>query len=379
MTQPAAQTTGPEMLWQPLTLAGHRLPNRVVVAPMSRVSTSGDGVPTEQMRQYYRRFALGGFAMILTEGIYPAGPASQGYTDQPGLVTADQVTEWRSVTDAVHAAGAPIIAQLMHAGALSQHLGRTVAPSVVTPKGAKMPEYGGSGPFPIPASLTPDAIAQVVAGFASSARLAAEAGFDGVEVHAANGYLLDQFITPYTNTRSDRHGGSASARAQLTADVIGAIREATAAPWVVGVRLSQAKVNDSHHTWRDQQEAAAIFGTVAGSGPDYLHLAGEGRSWTDSGRAADGTALGALAKRVSGLPVIVNGGLDAPGPVHQVLTTGEADLVSIGRGALADPDWPHHARTGRPRRQFDRAMTTPSVTLQNTENYLHNLTEGGTP
>ena len=377
MNQPPSGTAGPDALWEPLVLAKRELRNRVVVAPMSRVSTSGDGVPTEQMSRYYQQFAWGGFGLIVTEGIYPAGPASQGYANQPGLVTASQVVGWRLVTDAVHDAGGLIVAQLMHAGALSQHLTATVAPSAIPPQGQKMAEYGGTGSYPTPVGLTPNDIEHIVAGFAASARRAKQAGFDGVEVHAANGYLLDQFLTPYTNIRSGRYGGSPTARAQLTADVVKAICDAEAGSssgrMIVGVRLSQAKVNNSHHKWRDEQEAAAIFRTVAAAGPDYLHLAGEGRPWTDSGRAADGTALGALARQVTGLPVVVNGGLDDPALIQQVFGAGEADLVSIGRGALADPDWPQHVRTGGTPRRFHPAMISPSASVQNTQDYLDHL------
>ena len=356
-------------LWQPLDLSGVWIPNRLAVAPMSRVSTDGDGVPTTDMRQYYRNFAEGGFGLILTEGIYPVGAASQAYANQPGLVTPAQVSGWADITTAVHAAGGLILAQLMHAGALSQHLGDTLAPSAITPRGAKMPDYGGSGPYPDPAELTGEQIEELVAGFAASAVLAAEAGFDGVEVHAANGYLLDQFLTTYTNTRTGRYGGSAVARAQLTADVVRSIRARIPDHLLVGVRLSQAKVNDSRHKWLDRQEATDIFHTIADAAPDYLHLAGEGRPWTDSGKAADGTALGTLARREIGLPVIVNGGLHTPELIQHVLTSGEADMVSLARPALADPHWPARVRAGEPPQPFANEMISPSASLQNTNDY----------
>lgn len=354
-------------LFSPLRLSTLTLTNRVAVAPMSRVSTHGDGVPTAQMTDYYQQFAVGGFGLIITEGIYPAGPGAQGYTNQPGLTSTGHVKGWRSVIDAVHHHGGIIIAQLMHAGALSQHLDATLGPSAVVPRGRKMPEYGGTGNYPIPQELNHAQIAEIVKGFAQSAALAQDAGFDGVEVHAANGYLLDQFLTDYTNTRTDYYGGSADARARLTAEVVGAVTERTRGQLPVGVRLSQAKVNDSRHKWADTREAEAIYTTIAATKPAYLHLAGEGRSWTESGRAGDGTALGALARRSTGLPVMVNGGLNAPTLIEQALTDGEADLVSLGRAALADPAWPSRIRQGQTPAPFESVYITPSATLSNTE------------
>ena len=357
-------------LWQPITLAGKELPNRLVVAPLSRVSTSGDGVPTQQMRDYYGTFADGGFGLVITEGIYPIGPGAQGYADQPALGNEAQLDGWRSVVEAVHDRGALIVAQLMHAGALSQVLQRTVGPSPHAPRGHMLPEYGGSGPFPIPTELTQAQIDEIVAGFAASATLARAAGFDGVEVHAAHGYLLDQFLTDYTNDRTDAYGGSPGARSRLTGEVLGAVRTSTGGRLAIGLRLSQAKINDSRHMWRDEGEATQILSTATAAGPDYVHLAAEGRPWTESGRAADGTALGPLARAVSGVPVMVNGGLHDPALADEVLRTGQADLVSIGRGALADPHWPIKVRAGTAVRQFDADMITPSASVQNTIDFL---------
>ena len=367
---PASANADSALLWQPITIAGRTLRNRIVVAPMSRVSTHGDGIPTPAMADYYPRFSAGGFSLTITEGIYPLGPASQGYANQPGLTTAAQAAGWATVVDAAHEAGGLIVAQLMHAGALSQTLTATLAPSVVTPRGYKMPEYGGTGPYPTPTAATDTQIQDIITGFATSAALAADAGFDGVEIHAANGYLLDQFLTDYTNTRSDRYGGSAAGRAQLSADVATAVRARVGDRALIGVRLSQAKVNDSHHQWLTKQDAADIITTVAAAGPDYLHLAGEGRPWTESGTAADGTPLGALARDLTGLPVMVNGGLHEPGLIEHVLSSGEADLVSLGRAALADPDWPTNNHAGRPTRRFDPGMISPAATLQNTHDFL---------
>src|SRR5690606_16240367 len=187
-----------------------KLANRLAVAPMTRVSATPDGTPTPEMADYYAEFTEGGFGLVITEGTYTDTVYSQGYLNQPGIVTDGQAAAWRGIVERVHAAGARIVLQLMHAGALSQgnrYRDDTAGPSAVPPLGEKMPEYGGHGPWPTPKAMSADDIDAAVRGFVSSAVRAREAGFDGVEVHAANGYLLDQFLTDYTNRREDAYGG----------------------------------------------------------------------------------------------------------------------------------------------------------------------------
>ncbi|MGH8882889.1 MAG: NADH:flavin oxidoreductase, partial [Stackebrandtia sp.] len=232
---------------EPGRVGGLRTANRLAVAPMTRVSAAPDGTATPQMAEYYAGFARGGFGLVITEGIYTDTVYSQGYLNQPGLVSERHVAAWREVAAGVRTAGAPIVAQLMHAGALSQgnaYRDDTAGPSVVVPQGAKMPEYGGDGPWPAPKEMGLADIREAVSGFVTSAVNARDAGFDGVEVHAANGYLLDQFLTDYTNVREDSYGGPVANRVRLTAEVVAAIRAEVGPDWCVGVRLSQTKVND---------------------------------------------------------------------------------------------------------------------------------------
>jgi 2,4-dienoyl-CoA reductase-like NADH-dependent reductase (Old Yellow Enzyme family) len=352
----------------PVAFGPHTLPNRLAVAPMTRVSATADGTPTPEMADYYAAFVDGGFGLVFSEGIHPDDAASQGYLNQPGLVTAEHVAGWRTVTERVHAAGGRIIAQLMHAGALSQGNRRdvaTVAPSAVVPRGVMMPEYGGAGPWPRPRELTVAEIAEVVAGFAAAAGRAREAGFDGVEVHAANGYLLDQFLTDYTNLRTDGYGGPAEHRVRITAEVVAAIVAAEPG-LLVGVRLSQTKVNDFTHRWPDvRRTAEVIFRALAAAGADYLHIASEGRNWLHTARLDDGSTITELARQVTGLPVVANGGMADPAQARDVLVGGHADVLSIGHGALANPDLPRRLANGIEPDRFDRAMLEPMVTLQN--------------
>jgi 2,4-dienoyl-CoA reductase-like NADH-dependent reductase (Old Yellow Enzyme family) len=349
------------------------LTNRLVVAPMSRVSAAPDGTPTPEMAGYYGRFARGGFGMVIAEGTYTDAVHSQGYLNQPGLATDRHIEGWRQVTDTVHAAGTPMVAQLMHAGALSQgnsYAAEAIAPSAVAPIGQMLEEYGGSGRWPVPREMAVADIDLAVAGFAAAAERAKVAGFDGVEVHAANGYLLDQFLTVYTNTRNDEYGGSVANRVRLTARVVTEVRHRVGTDFLIGVRLSQTKVNDLAYRWPGAaQDAEVIFSAVADAGADYLHIASEGRNFIDTARFLDGRTITAVAKQVTGLPVIANGGMHDLGQAADVLDAGHADLLSIGRGALANPDLPTRLADGAELHPFDDAMLSPIATISNARSW----------
>lgn len=360
-------------------LTSHRLGraelrNRLAVAPMTRVSATPDGAATAEMADYYASFARGGFGLIITEGVYLDTEHSQGYLNQPGLATPRQASAWIQVTEAVHRHGAPIVAQLMHAGALSQgnSYGRgTIAPSAITPRGQMLEEYGGSGAWPTPRAMTADDIADVTNAFVAAAQNAQAAGFDGVEIHAANGYLLDQFLTDYTNTRDDGYGGGVADRIRLTAEILSAVRDRVGTEFLLGVRLSQTKVNDFTHRWSGgAADAETIFTAVAEAGGDYLHIASEGRDFLETARFADGRTITALARAVTGLPVIANGGMHDLAQAADVVTGGHADLISVGRGALANPDMPIRLREGVPLDSFDHAMLNPMATITNARAWL---------
>jgi 2,4-dienoyl-CoA reductase-like NADH-dependent reductase (Old Yellow Enzyme family) len=358
---------------KPSQIRRFKLTNRLVVAPMSRVSAGPDGTPTDEMTDYYAHFAHGGFGLVITEGTYTDTAHSQGYLNQPGLATERHVAGWRRVTEAVHKSDAPIVAQLMHAGALSQgnaYGAHAIAPSAIRPIGQMLEEYGGSGRWPVPREMTSDDIDFVVAGFADAAGRAQSAGFDGVEIHAANGYLLDQFLTVYTNCRADEYGGSVSNRIRLTARTVAEIRHRVGTDFVVGVRLSQTKVNDLKYRWPGEaRDAETIFVAVADAGADYLHIASEGRDFIDTARFVDGRTITTVAKQVTGLPVIANGGMHDMRQAADVLDGGHADLLSIGRGALANPDLPARLASDVELAPFDHAMLSPMATISNARSW----------
>lgn len=357
------------------------LTNRLAVAPMTRVSATPDGDVGSEIAEYYAEFARGGFGLILTEGTYTDTDHSQGYLNQPGLATDGHVEAWRHVTAAVHAHGTPIVAQLMHAGALSQgnpHGVGTIAASSITPRGAMLEEYGGAGGWPTPRAMTGADIESVTAGFVAAAVRARAAGFDGVEVHAANGYLLDQFLTDYTNTRDDGYGGGVTNRIRLTVEVVAAIRHQIGADALLGVRLSQTKVNDFTYRWPGgAADAEVIFAALAQAGVDYLHIASEGRDFLDTARLSDGRTITALAREVSGVPVMANGGMHDLRQAADVLAGGHADLLSIGRGALANPDLPARLLAGSDLDRFDHRMLSPRATIANARSWRNTQTVRG--
>ncbi|AYY12756.1 NADH:flavin oxidoreductase [Actinobacteria bacterium YIM 96077] len=357
----------------PAYLGSIKLPNRFAVAPMTRVSATSDGVPTRQMADYYAGFARGGFGLVITEGTYTDQLYSQGYANQPGAVTDAHMQGWRHVVDAVRSAGGHIIMQLMHAGALSQgnpHVSGTAGPSAVQPRGAMLPEYGGDGPWPVPAEMDRDDIDAVLDGFVGAAERALATGFDGVEIHAANGYLLDQFLTDYTNLRADRYGGDLDRRVRLLAEVAAGIRAATSPGFVVGMRLSQTKVNDVEYRWPGgARDAERIVAAVTRAHLDYLHIASEGRDWLETARLDNGDTVTALARRTGRLPVIANGGMHDPDQAGRVLDGEHADVVAVARGALRHPDLPQRIARGQEPERFDPAMLSPMATLDNAERW----------
>jgi len=263
-----------------------------------------------------------------------------------------------------------MFAQLMHAGALSQsnpHRDGTVGPSAIQPKGQQMKFYNGVGDYPLPAEITDAQLDEAVQGFTqSAARAVGIAGFDGVEIHGANGYLLDQFLTSYSNSRSDRWGGSIQNRVALLVEVVKAVKATVAGRAPVGIRISQGKVNDFVHKWEGgERDAEVIFGSLADAGVDFFHVT-EFEAWKPA--FVGGTdSLARLAKKFAPtLPLIVNGSLHDIGRAEQVLDEG-ADIIAMGRGALANPSLPAQVRAAESLREFDPSILGPLANIKDSE------------
>lgn len=357
-------------LFAPIVINGHLVKNRLSVAPMTRITATEDGKATETMARYYERFALGGFGTVITEGIYTDQAFSQGYAHQPGMTDQAQANGWKPVVGGIKAHGALAIAQLMHAGALSQgnrFRDGTVGPSAIQPKGEQMTFYHGHGRYAVPAEITEVQIADAITFIAESAGRAIEvAGFDAIEIHGANGYLLDQFLTDYANGRTDRWGGSPENRVRLILETVKAVRAKVGAKVPVGVRISQGKVNDYHHKWAGaERDAEIIFGSLADAGVDFIHVT-EFEAWKPA-FTAGGPSLMRLAKRYAPKATIVaNGSLHDIEQAVAALDDG-ADIITLGRGALANPDFPRRVAEQAALNEFDPAILGPIADIKATE------------
>jgi len=366
--------TNSETLFAAGTLGQLQTTNRLVVAPMTRVSALEDGRVGPLMAQYYGDFAAGGFGVIVTEGLYTDRHYSQGYFKQPGLSSTEQARSWQPIIESVQQQGSKIIAQLMHAGALSSYnrfSEQSAAPSSIQPKGQQMSLYYGSGDYNLPLAMSLSDIDNVLQGFASAAGRAKDAGFDGVEIHGANGYLLDQFLTDYTNKRTDQYGGELRNRLRIYTEIVAAVRAAVGEDFLVGVRFSQKKVNDSHYCWPKEELAAReIFTSIAASGIDFLHI-----TEPDIAQSAfnGSDSLVNLAKKYSGKAVIGNGGVVTAEQANKAFNEQNMDFLALGKVALANPDWPNRASLGDSIKAFDPAMFTPLADLPSARDYAKSV------
>jgi 2,4-dienoyl-CoA reductase-like NADH-dependent reductase (Old Yellow Enzyme family) len=359
-----------DILFSNSTIGKLNLNNRLIVAPMTRISGTDRGLANERMKKYYTRYAEGGFSLVITEGLYTNLEHSQGYPNQPGIATPEQVESWREITCTIHERGAFMFAQLMDAGALSQYnsyKNETIAPSAIKPKGEQLGFYGGKGDFDTPRAMTKKDIDHVIHSFSNAAKNAKEAGFDGVEIHGANGYIIDQFITSYTNKREDEYGGSLKNRLRLATEVIQAVHNTVGEDFPVGIRLSQTKVNDDKHQWRGKEEAQLIFQTIEKQEVDYIHT-----TEFDAAQAAfkNSSPLSVLAKKSTNIPVIANGNLESPDKAHTFLERGNADFISLAKGALANPDWPQVVEQGKQLDEFKaEEILLPEAYIKDSELY----------
>jgi N-ethylmaleimide reductase len=321
-------------LFAPSQLGPLLLPNRIVMAPMTRNRAGAGNVPTALNAEYYVQRASAG--LIVTEATQ-VSPQGVGYPGTPGIHSDAQVEGWRLVTDAVHRAGGRIFLQLWHVGRISHPSlqpdgALPVAPSAIAAEGEAF-TASGPQPFVVPRALETGEIPGVVGQFEDGARRALAAGFDGVEIHAANGYLIDQFLRDGANRRTDRYGGSALNRARFLLEVT----EAVAGVWdgdQVGVRLSpwsdfnSMRDSDPPATFGHAAQALAPFGLA------YLHLV-EPAGGVPAGAAPLAPAL----KAAFGGPLVVNGGYTRA-LAEAAIARGDADLVSFAASFLANPDLP---------------------------------------
>jgi len=322
-------------LFSAATVGALELPNRIVMAPMTRSRADADHVPTDIMATYYAQRADGG--LLITEGIGPA-PAGTGYPRIPGLYNADQVAAWRTVTDAVHAKGGRIFAQLMHTGRVGHPLNlpegaELLAPSAVPLDGEMYTDQEGPQPHPTARAMTEAEVEEAVESFVTASRNAIAAGFDGVEIHGANGYLVDQFLAPNTNLRTDRWGGDREGRTRFALEVARRSAAAIGAERV-GIRLSPYGVFNGIQPWPGTDDDYIwLAGQLSALGLAYIHIVNH--SSMGAPPVSEEVQLG-IRDAFDGA-TILSGGYDRA-RADADLEAGKGDLVAFGRPYLANPD-----------------------------------------
>ncbi|MBC2839005.1 alkene reductase [Robiginitalea sp. SC105] len=322
------------------------LKNRVVMAPMTRSRATADHIPTPLMAEYYGQRS--GAGLIITEGTAPS-PNGAGYPRIPGIYTPEQMEAWKPIPEAVHKNGAKIFLQLMHTGRIS-HPGnmpegsRVLAPSAIVAQTTKMYVDGkGEQPLPTPSAMTGEDIRNTIAEYVQASEWAVEAGFDGVELHAANGYLIEQFLNPGSNQRTDAYGGSPANRNRFALEVAEAVCSAIGGDRT-GIRLSPNGVFNDLSGFDGQHEQFDVLAwNMDTLGLTYLHLVNH-------------EAMGAaplpdeirrsIRDRFTGT-LILSGGYDAE-KAERHLSAGFGNLVAFGRPFIANPDLVARMKHGEP-------------------------------
>ncbi|SMG00023.1 alkene reductase [Burkholderia singularis] len=323
-------------LFDPLTIGDLTLPNRIIMAPLTRARASATRIPNALMARYYAERASAGLIISEATSVTPQGV---GYANTPGIWSPEQVTGWRLVTDAVHDAGGRIFLQLWHVGRVSDPIfldgTLPVAPSALAPEGhvsLVRPQRAYTTPRPLELAEIPE----VVAAFRRGAENARAAGFDGVEVHGANGYLLDQFLQDSSNRRTDAYGGPIENRARLLLEVVDAAIDVWGAGRV-GVHLAP---RGDAHTMGDSNPAAT-FGYVA------HELGRRGIAFLFARESAGDDSLGPQLKEAFGGPFIANERFTLDS-AQAALATGRADAVAWGTLFIANPDLPRRFELNAP-------------------------------
>lgn len=348
-----------DLLFTPVSLGALDLQHRVVMAPLTRLRSQQPGdVPQALNAEYYgQRASRGG--LIVTEAT-DISEQARGYPGAPGVYSSEQIAGWKAVTEAVHAKGGKIVLQIWHTGRISHSSmqpggGVPVAPSAIAPAGGHMDRTGQPVDFETPRALELDEISGIVRSFAQATKNAREAGFDGVEVHSANGYLLNQFLQDGTNQRADVYGGSIENRARLLLEVVDAVAAAWSADRV-GVRLSPwGKFNDMKDS--DPAKLYDHVGAELGKrGLAYLHVVEPRADQQSDVNAIDPNAPDAAdrVRKAFGGKVISAGGYVGD-TARDALNKHHADAIAFGRLFIGNPDLPERLRTGAKLNRYDRS------------------------
>jgi len=358
-------STANAALFTPFTINKLELPNRIVMAPMTRNFSPGN-IPGDNVADYYRRRAEGGVGLIITEGTYVNHPSAGAYENVPFFYGEQALAGWKKVVEQVHAAGAKIAPQLWHTGIMRGvgGEGSSLEPypdaPALGPSGLLMPgkEIGRT--------MSLDDIEQVVAAYVQAAVDAKALGFDGIEIHGAHGYMIDQFFWEGTNQRNDAYGGSLVKRTQFAVDIISGIREQVGPDYPIIFRFSQWKLMDYHaRLVNSPEELAQFLKPLCEAGVDVFHCSTR-RFWQPEFEDSE-LNLAGWTKKITGKPSITVGSVSleddfldeqargiaehsepaAIGNLAALLDRGDFDLVAIGRSLIPNPDWPKRVKAGQ--------------------------------
>lgn len=350
-----------DALFTPVSLGTLDLPNRIIMAPLTRARATRAHVPTVVMADYYAQRAACGLIISEATAVDPLG---MGWYRAPGIWNAEMVAGWHQVTQAVHAAGGRIYAQLWHMGrlVLPDYIGGAlpIGPSPIAGEGetfAPVPEGESEGPFlpmkpyVVPREMTADDIRDVIAAYGRAAHNAMDAGFDGIEIHAANGYIIDQFLQSKTNCRTDAYGGSVDNRCRLLRDILAEVAKAVPANRT-GIRISPTSARKGMGDEDPHALAAAIGQSAQAAGVAYVHLIEPIASGFME--KADDPVMASLRAQYQGA-VIQNGGFGADS-ARDFISSGHADAISFGRPFIANPDLVRRMRDNLPLAEADMTL-----------------------
>ncbi len=339
-------------LFTPIRLGAIEAPNRIIMAPLTRMRAGPNRVPTQLMVEYYAQRAAAGLIVNEATAISQQGT---GCPNSPGIYTEEQISGWQKVTGAVHKAGGRIFLQLWHMGRISHPSFQAdgalpVAPSAIAPRTGQVLTERGMQPYVTPRALAKEELPGIVMQYAIAADHAKTAGFDGVEIHNANGYLLDQFLRDGTNQRRDEYGGPVRNRARLTLEVTDAVTQVWGADRV-GIRFSPGGVFNDMHDSNPLETFSHVLHELNRFKLAYAHLIVSTKDDLEHG--ATPVPLAALRKEFHG-PLIVANGFTYE-TATQVLADGLADAVAFGRLFIANPDLPERFRLDAPLNALEEA------------------------
>jgi 2,4-dienoyl-CoA reductase-like NADH-dependent reductase (Old Yellow Enzyme family) len=359
-----ATNTNVAALFEPIPFGRITLPNRIAMAPMTRSQSPGK-VSTAEMAAYYKRRAEGGTALIITEGINPGHPAGTGYPNVPGIDTDAELAAWSRAVREVHAAGGFIIPQIWHVGSVRKK-GMEPDPAMPGwgPSPVVHPATAQQGEADPPHEMSQQDIAVTIAAFVRAARHAEALGFDGIELHGAHSYLIDQFFWEATNLRTDQYGGrTLGERTRFAVELIEAVRAAVSSDFPIVFRFSQWKQGDYQHRMaKTPEELAAFLMPLSAAGVDWFHAST--RDFDRPEFEGSDLNLAGWAKQITGKPVITvgsvglavdflksyggheSGQVSLEGLVRR-MERKEFDMVAVGRALLSDPAWARKIREGR--------------------------------